>query len=692
MASSLESFFSPEGPLARSAKAFEVRHEQREMALTVQEALIQQKHLIVEAGTGVGKSFAYLLPCALWAVEHKKKVVIATYTKALQEQLIRKDLPIVKEALGYAGLEFNYALLMGAENYLCQQRLERCLGQEKDLFATASGEGTLTKLHQWCGEASTGLRTKIPFKVPNPLWEMVCRDSDICLGKKGPHWETCLYRKDIDRARAADLLVVNQHLFFAGGRLPSFEAVVIDEAHNLEKVAAQFLGMTFTNRKLKRLLDDFYNPQSNRGLARRLRNADRPWFEQVRQKIVETTVDARGFFEAVRAKLGESQAKRIRSPGVVADTLSSSLMNLAELLGQAVATSQNSEEEAETRALKTRYLEAIQELATFLKCESNEHAYWMESVLSRKTPVTSLNVAPLDVSATLRKELFEKHKSVILTSATLAVERSFDMVKSRLGVGKSLEKWLDSPYDYPRQAAIFTDPSIPDPRDAPEIYEKMVLERGLEISRIVPGGIFVLFTSWQLLEKAHRQWAAADTGRPLFKQGDLPPHELLEEFKRVGNGLLLGTETFWQGVDVPGPALSCVVITRLPFTSPDSPLEEARQEWMVARGMNVFNEYTLPMAVIRFRQGFGRLIRAGTDFGAVVILDPRIRTKRYGSLFLRSIPACRRVENLKELQAFFESHGQSSVPEVRLQKKFAVNVAVKSSSPDKQNSKTVDIQ
>ena len=197
---------------SQSPSGWEVRDEQRDMALAVQEALQKQKHLIVEAGTGVGKSIAYLLPSALWAVEHKKKVVIATCTKALQEQLIRKDLPIVKETLGHAGLEFNYALLMGAENYLCRQRLERCLGQEKDFFATASAEDTLTKLHAWCGEASTGLRTKIPFKVADPLWQMVCRDSDICLGKKGPYWENCLYRKDMDRARAADILVINQHL------------------------------------------------------------------------------------------------------------------------------------------------------------------------------------------------------------------------------------------------------------------------------------------------------------------------------------------------------------------------------------------------------------------------------------------------------------------------------------------------
>jgi ATP-dependent DNA helicase DinG len=656
VAASLESFFLPEGPLACSTKTFEVRPEQREMAMAVGRALAEKKHLLVEAGTGVGKSFAYLLPCALWAVQQKKRVVIATYTKALQEQLIRKDLPIVEAALRHAGFEFSYALLMGAENYLCQQRLERCLGKEKDLFATTTAEETLANLHRWCGEATTGLRTKIPFKVSDPLWESVCRDSDICLGKKGPYWETCLYRKDMDRARAANVLVVNQHLFLAGGRLPSFEAVVIDEAHNLEKVAAQFLGLAFTNRKLKRLLDDFYNPQSNRGLARRLRGAGRLWFDQVRKSIGQATSDARIFFEAVRSKLGDSLTKRIKEPSVVADTLSPSLTHLVELLGQAVGTSQDSEEEAEIKALKARYLAAILDLTTFLKCESKDHAYWMESMLSRKTPLTSLNVVPLDVSATLKKELFEKHKPVILTSATLAVEKSFAMAKSRLGVGEGLEKWLDSPYDYPHQAAIYTDSAIPDPKDEPETYEKMVLERGLEIARIVHGGIFALFTSRQLLEKAYRQWSASDTGRPLFKQGDRSPHELLEDFKGAGNGLLLGTETFWQGVDVPGPALSCVIITRLPFSSPDSPLEEARMEWMAARGMDVFNEYTLPTAVIRFRQGFGRLIRAKTDFGVVAVLDPRIRTKRYGSLFLRSVPACRRLENLEELRTFFASH------------------------------------
>ncbi len=654
MTASLESFFLPEGPLAGCIPNFEPRAEQREMATAVQQALADKSHLIVEAGTGVGKSFAYLLPCALWAAQEKKKVVVATYTKALQEQLIRKDLPVVQAALEKVGLPFRYAILMGSENYLCQQRLDRALGHEKDFFAGAHAEEDLARLHEWSSAAPTGLRSKIPFKVPDPLWNQVCRDSDICLGRRGPHWESCLYRKDITAAREADLLIINQHLFFAGVPLPAFDAVVIDEAHNLEKVAAQFLGLAFTNRQLKRLLDDLYNPQSGRGLSARLKGMDRVWTGKIRENVKAATAQGQELFQALRQTLGNSSAKRVTQAGIVADSLSSALNELVDLLNEAIAKSQSAEEEAEVRALKSRHLEAMQELSTFLKCDSKDHAYWVEEAASSRSTLISANVAPLDVSATLREELFEKYKTVILTSATLAVEKSFTMVKSRLGMGKSLEKWVDSPFDYAKQAAIYTDSRIPDPKESAESFEQAILERGLEIAKIVPGGIFALFTSWQLLEKAYHSWSSAMTGRPIFKQGDESPHDLLEAFKRAGNGLLLGTETFWQGVDVPGSALSCVIITRLPFTSPDSPPEEARQEWMVARGMDVFNEYSLPTAVIRFRQGFGRLIRSKSDFGSVAVLDPRVRTKRYGSVFLRSIPLCRQIYSLPELQRFFE--------------------------------------
>ena len=663
---SLESFFSPDGPLGRSVATFEPRPEQQEMALAVERALQKKRNLIVEAGTGVGKSFAYLLPCALWAVQNKKQVVVSTYTKALQEQLVRKDLPVIQSALRLLGVEFNYAILMGAENYLCRQRLDRCRKQQLDLFSGEASQKTLVRLQEWSATAASGLRTEIPFEIPRPLWDSVCRDRDLCLGKRGPFWEGCLYRKDAARARAANLIVVNHHLFFSGMKTTTFGAVVIDEAHNLEKVASQFMGFSFTTSRLKRLLDDLCNPNTQGGLARRLSVKDKEWLDAVEGGILRAIDAGEVFFESLREKMGfnasrgsgsESKARRLREPDPVSNVLSPSLEVLAGLLNKAIPFSENEEEELEIKALMNRFLTAGDEVATFLECRKKDYAYWVEIGSSRRGPWTSLNAAPLDVSGALRKQLFENERGapVILTSATLAVNRSFAMVKSQLGIGKCLETWLDSPYNYAARAALYTDSSMPDPALEPERYDEEVLGRVSDIMRIVSGGIFVLFTSWKLLEKAHRRWDQAETGRPLFVQGELPPHELLAAFKRAGNGVLLGTETFWQGVDVPGPALSCVIITRLPFASPDTPLEEARFEWMEARGIDVFNDYSLPTAIIRFRQGFGRLIRSKTDSGVVAVLDPRIRTKRYGARFLRSIPFCKQVKNLEELRSFFES-------------------------------------
>lgn len=658
---SLSSFFAVDGPIARSIEAFETREQQTDMALAVRRSLREKKHLIIEAGTGVGKSLAYLVPCALWAVKNRKKVVVATYTKALQEQLVKKDLPIVQAAFHKEGLSLQYSLLMGSENYLCLSRLQRCLRRGPGLFDIAGLKRTQDRLIKWSGKPNAGLRMDIPFKVPDYAWAMVCRDSDLCLGRHCSSRELCLYRKAVARARQADLVVANQHLFFAGIPIPAFEAVVFDEAHNLEDVASQFLGFTLTDRKVKRLLDDIHNPQTGRGLAKRLRHQPGTWFARIEEKINDARFAARTFFQDIRGSLSlnameeskESRAKRIREPHIVEDILSEPIQDLSLLLSQAVAHSQSAEEELEIKAHENRCVGMLGHLEAFLKCDSRDHVYWVEVSLSKRGSYTSLNKSPLDVSQALRKELFAKHPSVILTSATLTVDSSFAMMKSRLGLDDSLEVLLGSPFDYENQAVIHNCQDIPDPKQDSGAYEKAVIEHCPDICETITGGVFVLFTSWRLLEKCSKVMTAASMNRPVFKQGEKAPRQLLNDFKESGNGLLLATDTFWQGIDVPGSALSCVIITRLPFLSPDSPLEEARHEWMAARGMNVFKEYTLPKAIIKFRQGFGRLIRSKTDFGAVSILDPRIRTKHYGAMFLRSIPKCRQVNTLEELGQFF---------------------------------------
>ncbi len=647
--------------MARAIKNFEPREQQGQMADAVYQAVSGRSHLIVEAGTGVGKSLAYLIPAALWAVRNKKKVVVATHTKALQAQLVKKDLPVVKTILEEQGLKLNYFLLMGSANYLCLSRLERAYRQGDELFEEDGSKGALSELTAWVKLASSGCRTEIPLNVPQRVWEEVCRDPDICLGRKCAFQEACFYRKEVALAKAADIIVANQHLFFAGMPLPAFDAVIFDEAHNLEDVASAFMGFSLTDRKVKRLLDDIFSQKSGKGLAKRLKTPPANWLPAMQQAVADVNFASKTFFYDIREAVGfydpdgkgPARARRVRKPRLVENTLAQPLLALTVLLSEAIGHSGSAQEEAEIKGHLVRCLALAEQTAAFLKCGDADNAYWVENSSSGRTPSLSLNMSPVDVAEYLRKELFGNDYPVLLTSATLAVDGSFHMVKTRLGIDRAAELLLDSPFDYEKQAVIYVPQSIPDPAEA-QAYEAALIEECFRISAAVSGGIFLLFTGWQILDKAHRALERRLAGRPLFRQGDKLPQQLLTDFRRAGNGVLFATDTFWQGVDVQGPALSCVVIARLPFTSPDTPLEEARHEWMTARGINVFNEYSLPKAVVKFRQGFGRLIRSKTDFGAVAVLDPRIRTRRYGPKFLRSIPKCFQVAGLSELKAFFD--------------------------------------
>ncbi|HNW44982.1 MAG TPA: helicase C-terminal domain-containing protein [Elusimicrobiales bacterium] len=656
------SFFGPGGAVKRALKNFEPRKQQERMAEAVYQAITARRHLIAEAGTGVGKSIAYLLPAALHAARDKKKVVVATHTKALQEQLVKHDLPVVQAMLEEYGLPLKYFLLMGSSNYLCLSRLERSGAHQSDLFDNDAELASAAELRAWAKTGASGCRSEIPLKVAQRVWEEVSRDPDTCLGRKCAHREACLYRRDIALAKQADVLVINQHLFFAGMPIPAFDAVIFDEAHNLEEVAAAFMGFAVTDRQVKRLMDDIYNPKSGRGLARRLKNPPAHWLADMRSAIGDVNFAARDFFHALTEKLGfaafegkqPAKAKRLLEPNIVPNPLAQPLMDLTVLLSQAIGYSQSDLEEAEIKSYLKRCMLLSEQLNVFLECKSAEHAYWAEISYSKRNPAISIHRAPVDVADELRKELFAEGYPVILTSATLAVDGSFEMIKARLGLDKPSELLLDSPFDYEKQAVVFIPQDIPDPVDY-KAYEAAVIKQCAVLPAAVDGGLFFLFTSWQLLENSYRTLAGKLPGRPLFRQGEKLPAQLLADFKRAGNGILFATDTFWQGIDVPGQALACVVIARLPFLAPDTPLEEARQEWMAARGMNVFNEYSLPKAVVKFRQGFGRLIRSRTDFGAVVVLDPRIQTKRYGAKFLRSIPKCGRVHSQAELKSFFQA-------------------------------------
>lgn len=633
------------------------------MAQAVEMGLNLGQKVVIEAGTGVGKSLAYLLPSAIWATTNNKKVVVATYTKALQEQLIEKDLPIVRQVLKEAGVTLKFSILMGSENYLCQQRLRRTIEGNADLLTSDSQRGVLRNLAGWADGANSGLRSRIPFEVSSELWESVNRDADVCLGKSGPYWESCLYRKDVSRARESHILVVNQHLLLSG--MPGwldYDAVVIDEAHNLEDVAVSSFGITLSEQKIKRLLDDTYNAKTARGLMPRLKRLPPRYLAELKSEITRAHKTSAEFFVAVRDKLrlvqnfdlaAGSSAKRVLEPRVVEDRFTYLLENIEQILQKSLVHCASKEEENQLSALTKRYLETVKQVRRFLACDDANFAYWAEMKTVRKKPSTVMCVKPVDVSEALSEMIFNKKLPVILTSATLSANQNFNHFKQRIGASVTSDLLVDSPFDYAQNVRLLIPHSFPDPSAEPEKFDRYVVEFCSRLAGHVPGGIFFLFTSWKTLKSLEAALKAKGIKRDIFVQGAELPAKLLAGFKAAKNGILLGTDTFWQGVDVPGPELSCVVITKLPFMPPDSPLEQARQEWYVRQGKSAFESYVLPRAVIKFRQGFGRLIRTQTDFGSVVVLDPRVRTKKYGPTFLQSIPPCPEIGKLAELGAFF---------------------------------------
>lgn len=659
----LSECLSDSGPLKNIFSGFSPRPQQTQMAKAVEQGLVSGRRVVIEAGTGVGKSLAYLLPSALWATANSKKVVVATYTKALQEQLIRKDLPIVQKLLKSGDVALKFSLLMGSENYLCLHRLNRAFDGNANLLISTEQQEMLDQIIKWSEHATTGLRSQIPFDVQGELWESVNRDADVCLGKNGPCWGACLYRKDIAKARDSHILVINQHLLLAG--LPNwldFNAVVIDEAHNLEDVAVSSLGVTLSDSKIKRLLDDTYNIKNFRGIVARIRGVPKEILSELKLNINKTQKESAIFFVSVREKLRLVQdfslasggsAKRILEPQIVDDGLTPCLGEIEQILQRCLACCANKEDELQLTALSKRYLDVIKQLRQFLRCNETNYAYWAELRTVRRKPVTLICVKPVDVSAALKEILFDKQFPIILTSATLSVDQSFEHFKQRIGLSEANELLVDSPFDYESNARLFLPHDLPDPNINPEEYDKNVVDFCLRFVDCVPGGIFFLFTSWKTLKNTASEIQARGVKRPVFTQGAELPAKLLDGFKAAKNGILLGTDTFWQGVDVPGAALSAVVITKLPFLPPDTPLEQARQEWYSRQGKAPFEYYILPRAVIKFRQGFGRLIRTQTDFGAVIVLDPRLRTKKYGKVFTNSIPSCPEVEGLPQLSAFY---------------------------------------
>jgi len=658
----MEEVFGPSGLIAQGHPEYEYRPGQIQMARAVMRAFEERRHLIVEAGTGTGKTLAYLVPAIAAARGGQGRVIVSTGTKNLQEQLMEKDIPFLQHVLP---ARFSAAYMKGRNNYVCLHRLGRV--EEAPVLEGLEELDYFDAVAHWAKESQTGDRAELAT-LPESLsfWRHVDARSDTCIGQKCSDFDACFITRMRQRALEADIVVVNHHLFFAdlalrnsmyGSVLPDYSAVIFDEAHLIEDVASEYFGAQVSNYQLDDLIHDLgalviENAQTDRELtkisARVGRFAEKFWLgfrggraEEGRYPIVPGTF-------AVRSRLGELQSTPL------GDSYLAFEGSLARL-------------ETTLDALKDRppdienYIRRIRQLRFDLQFivtgPDKKFVYWIE----RRGRGIFLRASPIDVSGLLEEKLFDEVGTVVLTSATLSSGGGFGFIRERLGLSDAEELIAESTFDYRSQALLYLPPQMPDPRSRE--WSEASASEVIKIVNATSGRAFVLSTSLAGMQSLY-ELVMPELEYPCFLQGTAAKSRILCSFRETPNAVLFATSSFWQGVDVRGKQLSCVIIDKLPFAVPTDPIVAARQRYIEEQGGSSFHEYSVPQAIISLKQGLGRLIRSTTDRGVLAILDPRLRTKPYGKLFLQSLPPCRVTSRIDELAAVFETKLNESVSDV----------------------------
>jgi len=691
----IKNYFSKDGILAKEIKGFEYRQEQEEMAQYIQEAINEDRKIIVEAGTGTGKTLAYLIPAIKWAVANKKKVIIATNTINLQEQLLLKDIPLAKSIIKD---EFSYVLVKGRNNYVCKRLFnELALGKNIDIetFSIEARE-QIEYILKWGNKTKTGDKAELPFEVYPDVWELVQSTTELCLGKKCPYRKECFYMKTRMEKMEADILISNHHVFFADLNvraetdfdseyliLPRYDMVIFDEAHNIESVARSYFSVEVSKISFTRLLNRIYQRKNKRKKEKSalirvedtidekdledsqqyidllntlkeeisiLQNIGDEYFDEIR-KIYETNTEApikkslnnfemtkSRFLENLREKKDIFQSKLI--------DFSNLMMSFNNVIDE--EKDKNPEVINFNNHLKMfkAYIDSFKFINSF---EDDNYIYWLD-INSKRTNVV-LTATPLNIAKKLSSVLFDNLDRLVFASATIVVNGNFDYFKKSLGLDEEdcIEAIIKSPFNYDEQMSVYIPSDIQDSENINAFVSdasRFILDILLKTS----GKAFILFTSYTMLNQIYYSISKKlkDKGFEVFLHGDKPRSQLIKEFKEAENPILFGTTSFWEGVDVQGENLSNVIITKLPFLVPTDPVVSAISKKIEEDGGNSFTDFQLPEAIIKFKQGVGRLIRKKTDRGNIFILDNRILKKRYGSLFINALPSQKNIKILEK--------------------------------------------